>query len=825
MCAWIFAGPFPRRTLTVLTAWYAGLVGFATPVTAQEVDYAHFVNPFIGSAGAIPGYAYGGGDVFVGGAVPFGMVKLGLDTYEEPVNQSALNGGYTPKGHVTGISLMHQSGTGGGPKYGFPSQMPLTDIHGHVNLLDNRTYWQSRVGSDVAEVGYFRTQLRSGVAVELSASRHAGLHSYTFPSASDSHVLVDLSHYLPHPTRSWDSQFYTGGAIDIQPNSAIYTGHTSIAGGWNLGAPVTVYVCGEFDTPPDDAEAFKGRNTFPVGRYFRTFDSGGTTPRPTYTGSSAQSGPMNDRVGAIFTWRNATAVKSRVGISLMSVDKACAYKNAELSWSVTDTANAARREWNRNVFSKIRVDTSPSANQTRLTLLYSSLYFMHLIPSERVGENPLWQSDEPCWDDFYTMWDLFRNQVSLWHLIQPAYYESMIRSLLDMFAHEGYLPEGRSGNYNGLVQGGSNADNVLADAYVKGLRGKINWTEGYAAVKKNAEILPLFDDNPVDPQGSLKQGRSALDDWISLGYVSADRNRRAVSKTVEYSLNDFAVSQIAAGEAPHDQEKYLQRSAGWQLSWDPSATSRNFTGFVMPRYANGSFQQDYDITNCGDCNWSDESYEGTAFEYSFVIPHDPQRMIELMGGPTRFQNRLDYVFAPHTSSVDLGVNGLGITSIYNVANEPDFQTPYLYHYINASFRSVARTRALADTFYHNASNGIPGNSDAGALNGWLVWQMLGLYPIVTTSVYLLGAPWFSAINMTVNYNRELRIRAERLDDGRIQDAYFVQGVRVNGVEWDRNWLEHSDVMVEGGEILFRLGREAKIWEKGSVPPSPGHREG
>jgi len=103
--------------------------------------------------------------------------------------------------------------------------------------------------------------------------------------------------------------------------------------------------------------------------------------------------------------------------------------------------------------------------------------------------------------------------------------------------------------------------------------------------------------------------------------------------------------------------------------------------------------------------------------------------------------------------------------------------------------------------------------------------MLGLYPIVTTSVYLLGAPWFSAINMTVNYNRELRIRAERLDDGRIQDAYFVQGVRVNGVEWDRNWLEHSDVMVEGGEILFRLGREAKIWEKGSVPPSPGHREG
>lgn len=89
--------------------------------------------------------ADGGGDVFVGGAVPFGMVKLGLDTYEEPLNQSALNGGWTPNGYVTGISLMHESGTGGGAKYGFPSQMPLTTIDGDVNLLDNRTYWQTRV--------------------------------------------------------------------------------------------------------------------------------------------------------------------------------------------------------------------------------------------------------------------------------------------------------------------------------------------------------------------------------------------------------------------------------------------------------------------------------------------------------------------------------------------------------------------------------------------------------------------------------------------------------------------------------------------------------
>lgn len=161
---------------------------------------------------------------------------------------------------------------------------------------------------------------------------------------------------------------------------------------------------------------------------------------------------------------------------------------------------------------------------------------------------------------------------------------------------------------------------VLADAYIKGLRGAINWTTGYAAVKKDAEVLPFYDINPVDTQGSLKEGRGALDDWIPLGYVSADRNTRAVSKTVEYSLNDFAVSQIAKGEAPWEQDVYLKRSAGWQLSWDHEASARNFTGFVMPRYSNGTFHKTYNITNCGDCNWSDESYEGTAFGKFTPIP-------------------------------------------------------------------------------------------------------------------------------------------------------------------------------------------------------------
>jgi putative alpha-1,2-mannosidase len=206
------------------------------------------------------------------------------------------------------------------------------------------------------------------------------------------------------------------------------------------------------------------------------------------------------------------------------------------------------------------------------------------------------------------------------------------------------MPDGRSGNYNGLVQGGSNADNVLADAYVKGLRGAINWTDGYAAMVKDAEVVPYNTFSFDDPSGSVKEGRGALGDWLALGYVSQDRNSRCISRTVEYALNDFALAQVANGEAPGDVEKYMNRSAGWQLSWNHDVTSHGFSGFMTPRFSNGTWNATgYNPAICGECEWQAISYEGTPWEYSFSIPHDVETLIQFMGGPTTFEARLDYI--------------------------------------------------------------------------------------------------------------------------------------------------------------------------------------
>ncbi|RAL10842.1 uncharacterized protein BO97DRAFT_444331 [Aspergillus homomorphus CBS 101889] len=798
------------------------LCSLVPAIAATQEDYSQYVNALMGSEGPMPGKGYGGGDIFVGGARPFGVAKVGIDTTAANWSLAVLNGGWTPDGNVTAITMMHESGTGGAPKYGIIPQMPLTSIAPPVNLLDNLTYSQPRVGNDTASVGYFATNLQNGVRVELSASRHAGIMQYSFPEG-EKHILVDISHYLPGSPHDPNGQFYVAGEIQLEDDGQAYTGYGTYIGGWNNGAPFTVYFYGEFSTAPETARTFSGKNTEPMPRY-QSLANGGIS-QPVYgnvTHKKVTSGPMNDRVGALFSWNSTSdaQITSRVGISFISVERARAYIEAEIpSWVLNDTVQSAVEEWNRDVFSKTRVALDETANMTHVRLLYSSLYFMHLMPSDRTGENPLWQSDEPYWDDFYTMWDIFRCTVSFYQIYQPEYYESMIRGLIDIWRHQGFLPDGRSGNWNGLVQGGSDADNVLADAYVKGLRGAINWTDGYAAMKTDAEVIPYNTWDPTDPSASTKEGRGALGDWLELGYVSQDRNTRCISRTVEYSLNDFALSQVASGEMPSDQEKYLNRSAGWQNIWNPDVRSLNFTGFMAPRFSNGSFNSSaYDPRYCDKCEWLDYTYEAVPWEYSFVIPHDMQTLIDLMGGADTFESRLDLMFAPNMSVQDLGPNGAGITTILNIGNEPDFATPYLYNYINKQAKSVQQSRGLGYQYFNDAPYGVPGNSDAGAMNSWLLWQMLGIYPVVTQPVYLIASPWFPDLNMTINGNQTLRIIANGLDEG-----YFVQSVKLNGKPWTKNWFEHEDIMARGGTIEFELGPDMAAWDTGSGPPSPGHR--
>lgn len=259
-----------------------------------------------------------------------------------------------------------------------------------VDILNNRTYWQHRVGNETAGVGYFRTDLESNVTIELSATAHAGIVEYTFP-AGEKNILVDLTHRLPSARGSKCTQRYVDSEVSISEDGTEYRGYGVYEAGWNEGAPYKVYFCGQFDSAPDQAQAFNAENS--------------TTPN--MGGKSRKAASRYDTVGALFTWNDtgtASSLRSRIGISFMSEEQACAHKDAEIpSWELQTTVDAAVDRWNSNVFNTIRVDTGASANETDLSLLYSMLYFTHLMPSNRTGENPLWESEEPYYDDFYAI--------------------------------------------------------------------------------------------------------------------------------------------------------------------------------------------------------------------------------------------------------------------------------------------------------------------------------------------------------------------------------------------------------------------------------------
>ncbi|KAJ5619900.1 hypothetical protein N7510_003884 [Penicillium lagena] len=319
------------------------------------------------------------GNNFPGAVRPFGMVKLGPDLYAEGTDSYA---GYLSTGNFSGFSMMHEQGTGGAPKYGTVSQLPLVgDIS---DPLANITV--SRSGTDSGSVGYYKATTGQAVTVELASTARAGMYRYSFPSGSQNNVLVDVSHVLPSYRGMGLSQNYEGGELEVFDDGH-YEGHGVYNNGWNEAPDWTIYFCGHFNSTPTSSKLYTATG------------SGSSVQQ---SGSSVSSTSNSTRVGGLFTFEGQDVV-SRVGISWISTEQACDNvaneipKGTEFEAVVSD----AVAEWNLKVLSKV---TTTNTNQTTLNLLYSSLYFMHLIPTNQTGENPGWTSSEPYYSDIFTFW-------------------------------------------------------------------------------------------------------------------------------------------------------------------------------------------------------------------------------------------------------------------------------------------------------------------------------------------------------------------------------------------------------------------------------------
>lgn len=743
-----------------------------SPALLQAAPEVQYVDPLIGSEGD--------GNVFIGPSTPFGMVKAGPDL------NIAANSGYdpSPAKKVLGFSQVHVSGTGGGPKYGNISIMPFS---GDVNPLTAA----SLRSNEKVQAGFYSADLTDyQLKVALSTTDKTAFYQLDYQGSGPHSLKVDGGFFLgerPIPD-SREAQQFVGSEVAMVSDREIQ-GYSRIRGGWNNGAAYTVYYHIELSEPCQQFSSFKGTTLYPD--VASQYDSG-------------------EKTGLIcqFAGNKAKQVLVKVGISFVSTGKARQnIRNEAPGWQLNDIVAQNQQKW-QQLLSRITI--ADSATKDQKVMFYTALYHTMLMPVDRSGENPLWTAT-PYYDDFYAIWDTFRTSSPLLTLIDPARQASIISAMLNIYKYDGYLPEARSGNSNGRVQGGSNAQVVIADAYVKKLPG-VNYHEGLKAMLKDAMVPPGGNEE--------KEGRGGLTDYNSLGYVSTSFVR-AGNRTMEYAYNDFNIATVAKGLGRMGEHyRFLQQSDNWQNLWR-DIESDGSRGFIMPKDAKGQWVDEVkcddldgrsdriaytplaqDWPNCV-CWWCGFFYEGNSWIYSFYVPHDVRTLIAKTGGAEAFGKRLDNFFNK---------------GYYEVGNEPSFLVPVLYHWLGQPHRSSERVQQIISKHYNASRAGLPGNDDSGAMSSWLAFHMLGLYPNAGQPYYLINRPLVQSSDIKLQQGKSFRITTKNFSD---KNRYIVSA-RLNGKPYELNWLQHAD-LIAGGELELTLGSKPGNW--GKTPPPSKSDEG
>lgn len=674
------------------------------------------VDPFIGTTG--------GGNTTPAAQVPFGFAAPGPDMVGHDT------AGYVPDGELLGFSQAHVSGTGGAGKYGNFRLLPGV---GRLDLARLR----APIGEETARPGYYAATVAGSIRAELTASRLGAYHRYTFPGGAPGWLVLDAASVISRtPFRQ---RVRSAFARVTGPRG--FVGGVDVTGGWGLGT-YRLYFAARLDGRPRSLTRWR---------------------RGKRTGVTVRVGGARRRVGL------------RIGLSFRSTRAARAHLRG-LRGGFGRTRARARRAW-RGALAPIEV-AGGSAEQRRT--FATALYHAQLMPHDLSGDNAWWRSREPHYEDFFALWDTFRTVNPLLALIAPRREGRIVRSLVDTWRHTGWLPDARVAGNNGLVQVGSNATVVIADALARGVPG-IDIRAAYRAVRKDAE---------ADSRAHWAQGRQ-LDPYRRLGYVPGEQ-RASVSRTMEYSYNDFAASRVAQRVGrPRAARRWLRRSRSWRNLWDPAER------FVRPRNRDGGFLADSDPSRFYSA-WTDPYYEGTPLQWSTFVPHDADALIERLGGD------------------EAAVEWLGRLSRadYGPTNEVALLAPYLYTHAGRPDLAALEVAADRDSGFSAAPSGLPGNDDSGALSAWYVWNAIGLYPNAGQPFLYVGSPLFERATIRLPRGRSFTVVRRGAPGDRI-----VTGATLDGRPLERAWLRHAEI-ARGGTLVLDMGDAPSGWGTRQRPPSP-----
>ena len=718
-----------------------------TPATSGEESLTRWVDPKIGTGGH--------GHVFVGANVPFGMVQLGPTSI--PQDWDWCSGYHQSDSTVIGFSHTHLSGTGIGDLFDvtvMPVVGEVTYARGVEEDPQSGLWSYADRTKEVVRPGYYSVPLtRYGVTAEMTATPRVGFHRYAFPTSDEAALVFDLEN-----GGCWDKATDTGFCLSDDSTRLSGWRYSS---GW--AKDQKVWFVAEFSKPV----------------------KGITFLQP---GETSEAGTAARYARVDFDTTEGEPLLVKVALSPVSAEGAAANLEAELpGWDFDATAAAATAAWEAEL-GKVRIETQ---DEVAKRIFYTALYHTMVAPSEFCDVNGDYRGADgqvrtnPGHKTYttFSLWDTYRAAMPLMTILHPDRMPDVIRTMLAIADEQGRLPVWHLwGNETDCMVGNPGIP-VVADAIVKGIGG-FDREQAFEAIRKTAM-------NP-DRGNGLR---------MEHGYIPCDLFNEAVAYDMEYALADGAAARAAEalGKA-EDARCFTERSHSYRRYFDPS------TGFMRGRDSRGGWRTPFNPF--ASTHRADDYCEGNAWQYTWLAPHDVEGLEGCFGSRERMLGKLDSLFT--VSSVveggDTSPDISGLIGQYAHGNEPSHHVLYLYTMLGQPWKTADRVREVLTTLYHDQPDGLSGNEDVGQMSAWYILSAMGMYEVEPAGGrYWFGVPLFDRVEIDVP-NGTFAIEARNLTP----ENRYIQRVWLNGEPYTKGWIAHADVM-RGGELVFEMGAEPKVW--------------
>ena len=715
----------------------------------QEMeDLTQFVDPRIGTGGH--------GHVFYGANVPYGFIQLGPTSI--PQSWDWVSGYHVSDSTVIGFPHTHLSGTGIGDLHDInvmPVVGEVTYSRGDASSYETGLWSYSDRSKEVVTPGYYRTHLsRYNVDVELTATKRVGFHKYTFLGNESPAIVFDMVN-----GGCWDK---TTEAVIRVVNDSTVSGYR-YSKGW--ADDQCVFFRAEFSRKFDNVE-------------FIVNDS-------VKEGDMAKGAQLFARVN--FAAGNQEPVYMKVALSPTSEEGAQLNMQTELSgWDFEKTIADAKAAWNKEL-NKVKVYTTDEASKK---IFYTSLYHTLFAPSEFCDVNgDYYGADKQMHKDegfvnytTFSLWDTYRAAQPLMTILHPEKMSDIINTMLHIHQQQGKLPVWHLMGCETNCMVGNPGVPVVADAILKDIKG-FDTELAFKALKESS-MLP----------------ERGMEHRIEYGFIPADKMTEAIAYDMEYAIADWAVAQAAQKLGKQeDYEYFLKRSKSYKNYFDAS------TGFMRGKMLDGSWRTPF--SPYASSHRDDDYCEGNAWQYTWLVPHDVEGLVECFGSKEAFVNKLDSLFLANgdmgeASSPDIS----GLIGQYAHGNEPSHHTVYLYTLVGQPWKTADRIKEILHIMYTDQPDGLSGNEDVGQMSAWYILSSFGFYQVEPAGgKFVFGYPNFDKVEIAVPAGKFV---IERENKG--QQNNYIQGIVFNGTEYKKPWIEYADIM-KGGELKFLMGDEPVVW--------------